>query len=365
MAIKIRFFLCVALAFVIHSADANMASPWQSGTQSASAYSSSDIDLVHEHILIAVNAGFTAASYTITYTVQSDVAGNRIPLVFYAMDYAGDFRIWVDDKPVQWQQADPEHMSLNDSLWRGFHFPESTASNTNNPFTLSFGDDNSAQVEVKDLKYFVADLATGTHQIRVQYTANAWINRSNWIKNYSFRYALSPAKYWKSFGGLDIDVQLENNSIVYTSNLSGGTTKPGGNVQSWHFDSLPSDAIVLSYTPQVTGLAKLLLTIKPGGLTIIAFLVLLFLHIALISKFRKIHPAKSGMWFITIGCVFVPVITLLFYLFSFGWIDEAIGPHASDYHGYTFMVLLVLPIAIPVYYVLIRLLLWLKKSQSL
>lgn len=42
-----------------------------------------------------------------------------------------------------------------------------------------------------------------------------------------------------------------------------------------------------------------------------------------------------------------------FYMYSFGLIDNAIGTGASRFHGYTFMVLMILPLAVPAYYLLI------------
>ncbi|MBK8487762.1 MAG: hypothetical protein KBF51_02940 [Chitinophagales bacterium] len=346
-----KIYLFLFLISTFHYANANMASPWQRGTQSASAYSSNDLDIIHEHILIAVNNDFSEAKYTITYTIQSSVQGNQIPLVFYAMDYVGDFQIWLDDTPVTWQQIIDQQS--NDSLLIGYNYIFKNNAEEDTPLTIFWGKENKDQIESSDLKYFVADLSAGTHTIRVQYTAEAWVNSSEWVKNYSFRYALSPAKYWKSFGGMDIDIQVENSTIAYSTNLGTSQTNTNSNMQSWKFKTIPEETLVIDYTPEISSFAMLLIKIEPFGLAIIFSVLLFILHLTLIFRYRKKHPTKSIAWFISIGSVFIPIIAMIFYMYSFGLIDNAIGTGASRFHGYTFMVLMILPLAVPAYYLLI------------
>ena len=75
---------------------ANMASPVSGGSFYASAFSSKDIDILSEYIHIAIDKNFKSAKYIVEYTIQSDVSGNQIPLLFYAQDFEDSFFVWLD-----------------------------------------------------------------------------------------------------------------------------------------------------------------------------------------------------------------------------------------------------------------------------
>ena len=101
------------------------------------------------------------------------------------------------------------------------------------------------------MKYFQPELSQGTHRIRVEYTAYPWRNCLDWIPKYNFRYSLSPAKKWNSFGTLDITVEQAGKIKDYSSNL--GKPQEGGikKINTWHFDSLPQDEFMeLTYKPE-------------------------------------------------------------------------------------------------------------------
>jgi hypothetical protein len=49
------------------------------------------------------------------------------------------------------------------------------------------------------------------------------------------------------------------------------------------------------------------------------------------------------------GSVIIPLIVLVFYIYSFDLIDDAIGTAASRYHGYTFLVMIFYPVLAPFY----------------
>jgi hypothetical protein len=64
-----------------------MASPIVEGSKNASAFSSKDVTILHENIMVHISQDFKTAKYTIEYTIKSDVVGGQIPLLFLAKEY--------------------------------------------------------------------------------------------------------------------------------------------------------------------------------------------------------------------------------------------------------------------------------------
>lgn len=79
-------------------------------------------------------------------------------------------------------------------------------------------------------------------------------------------------------------------------------------------------------------------------------LMLVLLHILLLNHFRK-NNVRNGFWIFLLGGMIVPLLAVFFYLFSFSLIDSIIGPDASGYHGYPFIVFLFYPVFLAVYLV--------------
>ena len=65
------------------------------------------------------------------------------------------------------------------------------------------------------------------------------------------------------------------------------------------------------------------------------------------SLFLEETDPKKFSWVMLLGSLVVPAITLIFFVYAFGLIDDVIGTHASRYHGYNFLVLLLYPAIMP------------------
>lgn len=169
-----------------------MASPILPGTSSSSAISSKSIHILEEKIHIDIDETFTTATCVVEYFIETQTAGLQIPLLFYAQDYNPDFyfKVWVDNEEVSILDSENKSISLDN-----FHLTPDTLSGN----TLDRGD-----ISISALKYFETHLSQGRHTVRVEYVSTVWIYRSGWINEYSFHYALAPAKHWKSFGKLQI-----------------------------------------------------------------------------------------------------------------------------------------------------------------
>lgn len=339
------FFSCVALM-----ASANMASPVIEGTHAASAFSSSDIDILQENIRIQINSDFTKAHYIINYNIQNDKSGKQIPLLFYAADFAGSFTVYLDDIPMQLLDIAQSDLNIRDSIFSGYTTIFGKAQTDNGPLSLTWFEDAGYVIEIADLQYFIADISAGTHIIRVEYDADAWVNRSDWVKQYSFRYALAPAKQWRSFQNLTVTIDSADPNNIFSTNLGNENLAPGTSIQQWKFKEIPSDFILISFTPDISKKAHVLLNLQPVGIAIILSCIAALLHIVFVIRYRKKNQNKKRSWVLIAGSLINPLLFLIFYLYAFTWIDSAIGTHASKYHGYTFLVLLLYPVIMPLYW---------------
>jgi hypothetical protein len=204
-----------------------------------------------------------------------------------------------------------------------------------------------------NLKYFEADLTKGEHRIRIEYVANVWTDMSGWVKEYSFRYSLSPAKSWRSFGSLEITLDASDFNSALTSNL--GKPKNGqlDSISVWNFSELPSDYFEIIYKPEISAFAKIMIAISPLRLTLIFSLLIALLHFISIKKYRKGEPTKKYSWVVIAGSIILPFFMLISYMVSFSIIKWFIGVHAGNYHDYTsFLVMILYPLLMPIYWVI-------------
>ena len=328
---------------------ANMASPVSGGSFYASAFSSKDIDILSEYIHIAIDKNFKSAKYIVEYTIQSDVSGNQIPLLFYAQDFEDSFFVWLDGAKVLLKNIPDRYLHFNSSPFSSFSnsFPENF---NDRPCVSIAWEKNAARVcSINDLKYFETNISKGKHTIRVEYLAHVSTDRSDWIKKNSFRYSLTPAKYWRSFGALQLEVEQEGAARSIVTNV-GTPAETSPQKMKWLFTKLPDEYLDLSYTPEVNSLAKVLIAIEPFGIACIFGLLLFIIHLLGIYWYRKQYIEKRFSPFVWAGSPLIPFLIILAYIFSFGLIDEVIGEAASKYHGYYFLSIILYPVMLPVYW---------------
>jgi hypothetical protein len=329
-----------------------MASPIWEGTFSSSAFSSRDIDILKEKIYLKIDKNFSTAFYRIEYFIRTDSNGRQIPLLFHAKDYKGDFKVWVDNQEVKLLDIPGEYKTTANSPFTNFSNSFRQPSRNGEPETVEIYWQKNAGIvyALNDLKYFETDLSKGEHVIRVEYTANVWTDKSDWVKEYSFRYSLSPAKHWKSFGSLEIILDASDFNSALTTNLGQPTNGRLDSISVWNFSKLPSDYFEMIYKPEISAFAKTLIAISPFGLTLIFALFIALLHLISIKKYRKSQPTRKYSWVVIVGSLIIPFFILISYMVSFGIIDSVIGDEAGRYHGYTFLVIGLYPLLMPVYW---------------
>ncbi|MDW7691725.1 hypothetical protein R9C00_16730 [Flammeovirgaceae bacterium SG7u.111] len=339
---------------------ANMASPIQEGTWAATPFISKYVDILREKIHITPDRDFRTAKFTIEYHINAGRSGEQIPLLFYASEFKESFKVWVDGVEINLSTVPEAYTELEGTPFSdfGYFFETKGWSDTKQVHIENFPS-GGFYVSIDDLKFFETDLAEGNHLIKVEYVAEQWVDRSWWVKEYSFRYALSPAKYWKSFGELEITLDASGTNRNFVANIGQPTKGDLASTAVWTFSALPTEVLIISHIPEMNAKASMLLAISPTGLAAIFAVILMLFHFLAMWLFRKTNSEKRFSWVMIIGCLAIPFAALVAYIFSFGIIDDAIGPDAGNYHGYTFMVIVYYPILLAVYW----LFMWLVDRQ--
>jgi hypothetical protein len=355
---KLKIIILLILLFAGQFCKANMSSPILEGTMTSSAFTSKDINILSENIQIKIDKDFNTAKFIVEYTIQSDLTGRQIPLLFYAQDYKDSFFVWVDNKRVSIQTIPEKYTHFDNSPFSLFSSlkDNDNRKNERDEVTIYWWKNSGFVYKLNDLKYFETDIAKGTHKVRVEYTANAWTDISGWIKEYSFRYSLTPAKYWKSFGVLNISVEQNGSVRQLSTNIGQPIEKTFQGKSSWTFSKLPDEYLEFSYTPKANNLAKVLITIQPFGLSIIAGILLFALHLFFVLKYRIKFINKKYSPVVILGSFVIPFLILLSYMSSYELIDNAIGENAGRHHGYVFLVIVFYPIILPIYWTIVWLL---------
>jgi len=349
----VKYLFILAILGINNLCFANMGSPYLQGTNLSTAFSSKDIEIRKELIYITIDQDFQKAKYIVDYFVYTETEGNQIPLMFVAIDYSDNFKIWVDGVVVALKSVPKEYVHIAQSPFSNFAGSFQKPTNEADPefVTVKWGENSNSTYNFNDLKYFEVNLSKGEHKIRVEYEATPYVDRHDWVKDYSYIYSLSPASFWKSFGTLEVSLKIiGNNPNVYTN--IGVPTQDTDTAKVWKFSKLPAEYISINFKPQISSFAKTLIKISPFYLTLVFGMILMVLHFYWIVSFRKKNPEAKRSWVVIAGSIIVPLVSLLFFIFSFGWIDSLIGDAASQFHGYTFMVILFYPVLLAVYWLI-------------
>jgi hypothetical protein len=327
-----------------------MAAPWSYGDLPASPLISGYVNILHEKIVITPATGLRTTHFDVEYQIDALKEGKQIPLLFYASHYSDNFKVWVDGKEIPLQEVPENYADLE-----GYH----TLSDFSNLYSLHLNEevkvteDHSTTIALSDLKFFEVNLSRGKHSIKVVYVATSWDDLGEWVAKSRFNYALSPARYWRSYGTLE--VILDNSKVNSTFETNLGIPKinnPNG-ISRWEFRGIPVNVMEISYKPEVSPLAGTLIAISPFGLMLIFSAILVLLHLYSIVLYRRSKPKGSNVVLIIAGAFVLPFIGLASYMGFYGLIDTIIGETASGRHGYTFLIMFFYIIVMPSYWLII------------
>ena len=358
---KVRFTVLFFL-IAIKCSWGNMSSPIEKGTLGCSPFTNKYVEIEKEIIKIKIDDDFEEAKFEIEYVINVEREGIKIPLLFLASDFKNGIEIYFNDTTkVELKKLPWNYYELADSnKLDDFEYH----ANENLEVKIQWSEDSKIIEQLRNLKYFELNIPRGKHKISVKYIASVWIDKSSWVKRYFFRYALSPARYWKNFKELEIELDANEFQKSIVVNLGKPNVGDENSYAKWNFEEIPANLIQIKYEPKQNYVASMLIFIQPIGIAMLLGLFLVRLHIIKIKKDR-IKSDKKVSKIVVIGSFIVPLIILLGFIFSFEIIDVIIGNEASRFHGYYFMIIFIYPFIIIVYMILIWLVdfYWRQKNK--
>lgn len=327
-------FLLITLQSV-----ANMASPYiRVGTNPNEAYSSRDIDIISEVINIKI-LKIDSAFFDITYTVNSDKDGIQIPLIFdVATNRFNDFIILVNGKEVITKTPDYDYNSPELQYWQD---------SLRNHFSIKVH-----YISSVDLKYLEAYLEKGINTINVRYSAEPDLYTGSPVTHFEFNYNLEPARSWKSFKDLTINIEVIQSDFT-ASIRNGHTDIEIDSTYTYHFEQLPDHRIQINTKPHITNAAQKAIDFGAGNIALIMCAIMVILHIYLVVRYRKRNPEKKYSWPVIALSIIIPFLMCCSIFATTAMIDSIIGEYASKNHGYLFLIFFIYPVITPLYITLI------------
>ncbi|MCB9788509.1 MAG: hypothetical protein H6744_17645 [Deltaproteobacteria bacterium] len=224
------------VALATGSATANMASPFQAGVLAGEPFGqTASMTILGERLTLDLRplAGRDNAQVHAEYRIDNPGAPLDATLDFVATQITEAPTVLVDGRPVS---ATPQPDAPLPESW----YPPETAPSFEN---------ESVQFDAwatEGVHRFVAPLASGPHTLDVRYEAlPATFDGRAPFREHSLGYALAPARAWRSFGGLDVEVLLppgwEAKSVP--------ELRRDGDRLVGHFDALPADHLVVAVRP--------------------------------------------------------------------------------------------------------------------
>ena len=312
-----------------------MAKPEIQGSYQEEGYSAANIDIIHEDLRIKL-LDINRAHFSVEYTIQSSNPGFSMPLMFDGMmNGLDDFKVWMDGAEVRVLDSPSLYNDDYLALWK-------------DSLRTNFGIDYIPLID--QFRYFIVDMAPGVHSIKVEYVAQATINQWRMVNTYTFLYNLEPARSWKSFNQLDLTIDASGISGVTDMMLDGKMIQLDS-LKTWSFNSLPQTGIVITCTPRISSFAQCLID-NDGVFLFVVFVLIALLHVWCMWLYRKRNPKRKFSLAMFWGSWITVFLMCVFYMYHFSITDFFIGEHASERHGYVFLIFLVYPFFLMFYLVM-------------
>lgn len=346
---KKRILLIFSFCMMTFLLFANMSSPIIEGSTSGLPFVNQHVKIIGETIKIRPDAGFERCAFDIQYLLESDSDGIAIPLLFVAENYLEGMQIQVDGSPVKLVQVSDDGLNLENSPFADFAEIFEMDDNGYAIVVVSWDAESSREYRLRDLHYFETNLSAGKHEIRIQYAAEVWKNKRDWVIGKYFSYLLSPAKNWKSFGKLHVALDKSECKIPMITNLGESKKDANARLEVWDFDQIPLDEIRITANPEVTANAQRMIGLGREGFMWIAGILMFLLHILLMWMYRKKKPNRKFSWIWLVGSIIIPFASLLVYVMAESWIYSALGDAASHRGSYSILIIFLYPLVLIVY----------------
>lgn len=309
----------------------NMAQPYSEGDPSSSLFAIKNCSVEKEWINIKLQKNsqnedghFYYADYKIIYHINSP-EDKTIPLVFIGLHLIDANKILVNDKPAIRKILNPENESfLTENLYN---------------YSVKFNNDSKINANEKDLIYFEALLKKGLNSIEVNYDASISINNFGFLKNYHLEYSLEPSRNWKSFGEINVKLEIPNQLEVANSNL--GKYQKDGNFYLWRINN-KFDNLKIEIKRETHFFQDLVLFISPLGFAVISAIICFIIHLKMIKNRRLKYPKKYN-WTLPLGLILSCIVFYSVFFISFDFTDWVLQQKTSK-HGYVSLFVFTFPI---------------------
>lgn len=321
---------------------ANMAKPWMDGSEHSVLFGAENASVTSEiiriHLVREPMDGYYFARYTIRYHINSQQK-QTLPLLFIAVNLHGDQQIKVNNRSTPILALDFEK--------NNYSFIKKTVVGTFVKFDVA----NEIPVNQNDLIYFSAGLEKGDNVIEVKYDAQLQYNTFGFIRNYELEYSLSPSKFWKSFGSIEVNLILDHHLEFKKSNLGKETFE--NNTVKWTITPQNRENIAITISEKTSFISKVLLFLDPFGISVISLVIMFIIHLRLMKKYPK-------KYVLILGIILIPILFYVIYFLSYDLIDFSLGKKHTK-HGYVFFFVLTFPILLLIYGILMW---WIYKRRK-
>lgn len=328
----------------------NMANPVIEGSLGSRPFVNEFVDVVHEDLLITIDSSFTQAKFNVKYHINASKSGMQIPFLFYASEYLEAFQIKIDGIEVSTKDI-PNNLEFDEvEKFNNFSaFYESKRKN--NEAVMEESPRGGFVISLQDMIYFEADISKGEHIIEVDYTAEKWTDTWQQVNTYSFRYALSPAKYWRAFGTLHITVDASNFSGDLESNIGEPNQGDLGRTATWYFDELPTEILTISHQPKFSVFTEVIISLGANTFAFILGVLLIIVHISQIIKYRNNNLTKRYSIVVFSGNILVPFFVVVCWMGIKILITILLGDDEGGSNSYVGMGIILLPVFVIMYWI--------------
>ncbi|WP_312323893.1 hypothetical protein [Soonwooa sp.] len=144
-------------------------------------------------------------------------------------------------------------------------------------YELKFDQTNTYYIPPDDVITFVANFEAGENEIIIEYNGYPDYNVYALLREFKTEYALYPSKFWESFGPIEVNINMPNDTEIRSVNQGALKNLKNGNYQL-KIDKIVLDDLEINFSTKPSILGKILLFIQPIGLICISFFILAFLH---------------------------------------------------------------------------------------
>jgi hypothetical protein len=236
---------CIATCLVVAAlgvpavAFANMAGPYIAGDRVGEPSGDlKEIAIAHETLDLDLRPldEDRPALVSATYDVHNDGSPKDLELLFVpvALDAhsSGAAGVWLDDQKVNSQVG---RMQSLPASWQPPSVTPGLAGDPAMDYRVAYGSNQGIT--------FSLHLPSGSHQIRVRYLARpSQVSGDSPVRYWQLGYVLAPARNWKSFGQLDVTVEVP----THWSLASSLPLQREGNVLRGTFQGIPADSLGLT-----------------------------------------------------------------------------------------------------------------------